>query len=229
MASTERLPVVLSWSGGKDSAMALHALRQDPSVVVVSLLTTVASEYQRISHHGVRVELLERQAAAAEVPLHIIELPTSATNDLYEAAMERAMRHFLERGVRHVAFGDIFLEDLRRYRERNLARVGMEALFPLWGNDTQALMERFLALGFQATLVCVDGQKLSREFAGRALDVSLLKDLPAGVDPCGENGEYHSFVHAGPIFEEPLSVQAGEVVTRDTRHFADLTLAQVPT
>jgi uncharacterized protein (TIGR00290 family) len=231
MASTERLPVVLSWSGGKDSAMALHALRQDSSVEVVSLLTTVASEYRRISHHGVRVELLERQAAAAELPLHIIELPTSATNDLYEAAMERAMRHFLERGVRHVAFGDIFLEDLRRYRERNLAQVGMEALFPLWGTDTRALMERFLALGFQATLVCVDGQKLSRDFAGRALDASLLMDLPAGVDPCGENGEYHSFVHAGPIFEEPLSIQAGEVVTRDTRHFADLTpgLAQVPT
>jgi uncharacterized protein (TIGR00290 family) len=184
MASTERLPVVLSWSGGKDSAMALHALRQDPSVEVVSLLTTVASEYQRISHHGVRVELLERQAAAAKVPLHTIELPTSATNDLYEAAMERAMRHFLERGVRHVAFGDIFLEDLRRYRERNLARVGMEALFPLWGNGTGALMERFLALGFQATLVCVDGQKLSRDFAGRALDASLLMDLPGGVDPC---------------------------------------------
>jgi uncharacterized protein (TIGR00290 family) len=215
-------PVVLSWSGGKDSAMALHALRQDPSVHVVALLTTVASEFERVSHHGVRAEVMTRQAEAVGVPLHRIDLPREPTNAVYEAAMEQAMHHFLEQGVRRVAFGDIFLEDLRRYREDNLARVDMQALFPLWGQDTGVLMERFIRLGFEATLVCVDGAKLDRSFAGRCLDASLLADLPPGVDPCGENGEYHSFVHGGPIFQAPLRVRVGEVVARDTRYFADL-------
>jgi uncharacterized protein (TIGR00290 family) len=222
MSPASPTPVVLSWSGGKDSAMALHSLRQDPSHEVVALLTTVATEYQRISHHGVRAELLERQAEAVGVPLHVIALPPSPTNDVYEAAMERAMRGYLERGIRHVAFGDIFLEDLRRYREANLAQVGMEALFPLWGCEPRQLVERFIEQGFRATLACVDGAKLGPSFAGRLLDDSLLADLPASVDPCGENGEYHTFVHAGPIFRTPLSIRVGEVVTRDTRHFADL-------
>ncbi|MFW5925252.1 MAG: ATP-binding protein [Myxococcota bacterium] len=222
MAEHAPTPVVLSWSGGKDSAMALHVLRGDPRYEVVSLLTTVAGEYQRISHHGVRLELLEEQAEAVGVPLHVLELPPQPTNAVYEQAMEEAMRHFLSRGVRTVAFGDLFLEDLRRYRESNLARVDMHGLFPLWGRDTTAMIHEFVDLGFRAHLVCVDGQKLTRGFAGRPLDGSLLADLPEDVDPCGENGEYHSFVHDGPVFTHPVPVRVGEIVSRDVRHFADL-------
>jgi uncharacterized protein (TIGR00290 family) len=171
----------------------------------------------------VRVELLEQQAAAVGVALHKLYLPAErCTNEEYEALMERTMREYRQAGVWAVAFGDIFLEDLRAYRERNLARVGMRGVFPIWHRDTAELVRTFIGLGFRACLACVDGTKLGREFAGRAIDGALLRDLPAEVDPCGENGEFHSFVYDGPIFRQPVRVTVGEVVARDSRYFADL-------
>jgi len=223
----EREPVVLSWSGGKDSSLALHAMLADPRYEVVGLLTSIAEQFMRVSHHGVRVELLEEQAASIGLPLHKLMLPSSpdqpCTNAVYEEIMERTMLDLCERGVRCMAFGDIFLEDLRAYRESNLAKVAMHAIFPLWKRDTRELAASFSQLGFKGYLSCVEA-KLGRPFAGRALDDALIADLPAGIDPCGERGEYHTFVYDGPIFRWPLPVQVGEVVERDTRFYADLLL-----
>jgi uncharacterized protein (TIGR00290 family) len=222
-AVSNRERVVLSWSGGKDSTMALYELRRSTRYEVVALLTTVAREFDRVSHHGVRVDLLEQQAAAVGVSLDKLYLPRErCTNEEYAALMERAMCEYREAGVWTVAFGDIFLEDLRTYRERNLARVGMRGVFPIWHRDTAELVRTFIGLGFRAYLTCVDGTKLGREFAGRAIDGALLRDLPVEVDPCGENGEFHSFVYDGPIFRRPVAVTVGEVVARDVRYFADL-------
>ncbi|MFQ5913126.1 MAG: diphthine--ammonia ligase [Nitrospinota bacterium] len=219
----EKERVVFSWSGGKDSAMALFELRRSGRYETVSLLTTVAEEYERISHHGVRTELLERQAAAVGVPLHKVCLPAGrCTNAEYEAVMEKAMLEYKNAGVSTVAFGDIFLQDLREYRERNLAKVGMKAIFPIWGRDTTEMVHAFIDSGFKAYLACVDSAKLSGAFAGRAIDADLIRDLPDGVDPCGENGEFHSYVYDGPIFHRPVGVTVGEVVLRDTRYFVDL-------
>src|SRR5947199_8668437 len=193
--------VVLSWSGGKDSAMALYELRGSGAYEVVALLTTVAREFERVSHHGVRVELLEEQAAAVGVALHKLYLPPDrCTNEEYEALMERTMLDFWARGVRTVAFGDIFLADLRAYRERNLATVGLRGLFPIWHRDTAELMRTFIGLGFGGRLACVDGTTLGREFAGRAIAAALTRDLPPEVDPCGENSEVHSLVTHAPHF-----------------------------
>jgi uncharacterized protein (TIGR00290 family) len=219
--------VVFSWSGGKDSAMALHHILGDARYEVVALLTTISDSYKRISHHGVREELLELQARAIGLPLDRIYLPTSATNEQWEALMRRTLLRYRDAGVLLVGHGDIFLEDLRAYRERNLATLGMRGLFPLWKRNTARLVRRFIALGFRAYLCCVEG-KLGPGFAGRALDTELLRDLPPGVDPCGEYGEFHSFVHAGPIFERPLDVKLGEVVLRDTRYYADLLPGEGP-
>jgi len=217
--------VILSWSGGKDSAMALYELRRSGDYEVIALLTTVAREFERVSHHGVRVELLEEQAAAVGVALHKLYLPPDrCTNEEYEALMERTMLDFWARGVRTVAFGDIFLADLRAYRERNLAKVGMRGLFPIWHRDTGELMRTFIGLGFRAHLACVDGTKLGREFAGRAIDATLLRDLPPEVDPCGENGEFHTCVVAGPMFSKRLAVTTGERVERDGYAYCDLVI-----
>lgn len=218
-----REKVVLSWSGGKDSAMALYELRKALTFDVAALLTTVAETYERVSHHGVRVELLEQQALAVGVPLHKVYLPPErCTNEHYEAVMKRTMLEYRDAGICRVAFGDIFLADLRAYRERNLAVVGMTALFPLWHRETSELIQTFIGLGFRAYLACIDGSKLTMDFAGRPIDADLIRDLPQDVDPCGENGEFHSFVYDGPIFRCPVPVTVGEVVQRDTRYFADL-------
>ncbi|MCP4613167.1 MAG: diphthine--ammonia ligase [Planctomycetes bacterium] len=215
--------VILSWSGGKDSAMALHALLESGLYEIVSLLTTVSEQYERISHHGVRVELLEQQAAALGIPLHKLYLhQENCSLEDYEVVMKKAMLEYKDKDVLTVAFGDVFLQDLRDYRERNLAKVGMEAIFPIWGRDTTKIVRTFIALGFKAYLTCVDNEKLGREFAGRPIDADLIRDLPDGVDPCGENGEFHSFVYDGPIFQRPVDVSVGEVVLRDVRYFADL-------
>jgi uncharacterized protein (TIGR00290 family) len=215
--------IVLSWSGGKDSTMALHALLESGRYEIVSLLTTVSEQYGRVSHHGVRVELLEQQAAALGLRLHKLYLyQDHCSMEDYEAVMEKAMLEYKEKNVLTVAFGDIFLEDLRQYRERNLAKVGMKAIFPIWHRDTSEIVRTFIGLGFKAYLTCVDGEKLGEEFAGRPIDAELIRELPDGVDPCGENGEFHSYVYDGPIFQRPVEVALGEIVLRDTRYFADL-------
>jgi uncharacterized protein (TIGR00290 family) len=220
-----RTPLILSWSGGKDSALALAALRRDPRYEIVALLTAVTREYDRISIHGVRRSLLDAQAAALRLPVEEISLSPQSTNDAYEAAFCSAVESARRRypGVKHIAFGDLFLEDVRSYRERLLRRAGVEPLFPLWGMDTTLLARQFVRDGFVAHLVCVDTQQLDASFAGRQFDDALLADLPASVDPCGERGEFHTFVSAGPIFTTPLSVTRGATVLRDERFaYSDL-------
>jgi uncharacterized protein (TIGR00290 family) len=215
-------PILFCWSGGKDSAMALHTLRQRDDVRVVALLTTVTETYDRISMHGVRRELLVRQAQSLGLPLHEVRIPPQCVNPIYEARMEEALGVQYDAGIRTVAFGDIFLEDLRAYREKSLARIGMTALFPIWKRDTRELIRAFQASKFRAIAVCVDPKVLDRSFAGRELDDAFFRDLPAGVDPCGENGEFHTFVFDGPIFREPIAVRAGETVERDSFIYCDL-------
>ena len=217
-----REPILLCWSGGKDSAMALHTLLQRSDIQIAALLTTVTEGYERISMHGVRRDLLERQAQSIGLPLHEVRIPPQCVNPVYEARMEAALRIYLEKGVRKVAFGDIFLEDLRAYREKNLARVGMTAIFPVWKRDTRELIRSFHASGFRAVAVCVDPKILAPSFAGRELDESFFRDLPPHADPCGENGEFHTFVFDGPIFHSPISVRAGEIVNRDGFVFCDI-------
>jgi uncharacterized protein (TIGR00290 family) len=214
--------VLFCWSGGKDSAMALHALRAAHGYRVTALLTTVTEEYDRISMHGVRRVLLERQAESLGLPLHMVLIPPQCINATYEARMKEALGEHLAQGVQRVAFGDIFLEDLRVYREKNLAQLGMAALFPIWKRDTRVLAREFLRLGFRAIAVCVDPRVLDPSFAGRVLDESFFTDLPPGVDPCGENGEFHTFVFDGPVFRTPIRFQVGERVTRDGFCFCDL-------
>jgi uncharacterized protein (TIGR00290 family) len=215
-------PLVFSWSGGKDSAMALHALLRDPQFEVVSLLTTVTEGYERISMHGVRNELLRRQAASIGLPVEEVRIPPQCVNPVYEARMAEAVLRFRDRGVLHFGFGDIFLEDLRTYREQKLMRANMTALFPIWKIDTRELAARFLTDGFRAIAACIDPKKLDKSFAGRELDDSFFRDLPDGVDPCGENGEFHTFVFDGPIFRTHIPVQLGQVVERDSFIFCDL-------
>jgi uncharacterized protein (TIGR00290 family) len=215
-------PVLFSWSGGKDSAMALHALSRNPDYEVVALLTTVTEGYDRISMHGVRRELLQRQAESIGLPVEEVLIPAQCTNPVYEARMAETVLRFRDRGVLHVAFGDIFLEDLRTYREQKLISADMTALFPIWKVDTRELVARFLADKFRAIAVCIDPRKLAPTFAGRELDAPFFRDLPPNVDPCGENGEFHTFVFDGPIFRTPIPVQVGTVVERDSFVFCDL-------
>jgi uncharacterized protein (TIGR00290 family) len=217
--------VVMSWSGGKDSAVALHELLKSDRYEVVALLTTVSEEFRRISHHGVREELLEEQADAIGIPLEKVYLPSGesggCTNEVYEAIMRRAMIAYRDRGVQTVAFGDLFLQDLREWREANLAKVGMRGIFPIWQRATAAFAYEVIRAGYKAYLSCVEG-RVGAGFVGRPYDAKLLADLPSGVDPCGENGEFHSFVYDGPIFRKPVEVRVGEVVVRDGRYYADL-------
>jgi uncharacterized protein (TIGR00290 family) len=214
--------VLFCWSGGKDSAMALHALRAARGCRITALLTTVTEEYDRISMHGVRRALLERQAESLGLPLHAVLIPPQCINAIYEERMKEALAQHFSRGVRRIAFGDIFLEDLRVYREKNLAQVGMQALFPIWKRDTRELAREFVRLGFRAITVCVDPRVLDGSFAGRELDASFFADLPPGVDRCGENGEFHTFVFDGPVFETPIAFRVGEKVLRDGFCFCDL-------
>ncbi|MBA4191292.1 MAG: ATP-binding protein [Planctomycetaceae bacterium] len=216
--------VLLSWSSGKDSAWTLHALRRGGNVEVVGLVTTFNEAFGRVAMHGVRTELVQAQAAAAGLPLWSVPLPWPCSNDEYETRMHAVIEKARSAGITAFAFGDLFLEDIRAYRVRQLAGTGIEPLFPVWGTpaDTPALARAIMAAGFQATLSCVDPRHLSPTFAGRAFDLVLLADLPTGVDPCGENGEFHTFCHAGPVFAHPISARAGDVVERDGFVFADL-------
>ncbi len=215
--------MVLSWSGGKDSSLALHVLRADPEMTVVGLLTTVTSDYDRISMHGVRRSLLEQQAAAVEIPLHVVEIEARAANDSYEQQMRAALMKLRASGVETVAFGDLFLEDVRRYRDDMMQRLGMSPVFPLWHRNTDELAREFITLGFRAVTTCIDTQQLDASFAGRWFDEAFLTDLPSAADPCGENGEFHTFVTDGPVFTNPISIGIGELQLRDDRfQYCDL-------
>jgi len=215
-------PILFCWSGGKDSALALHTLLEQNEIRIAALLTTVTEGYDRISMHGVRRELLQQQAESLRLPLYEVFIPPRCVNPIYEARMEEALLLYFAQGIRRVAFGDIFLEDLRLYREKNLARVAMQALFPIWKRDTRELIREFHAAQFRSVAVCIDSRVLDPSFAGRELDASFFADLPPGVDPCGENGEFHTFVYDGPIFSRPIGFTLGEVVQRDSFVFRDL-------
>ena len=213
--------VLVAWSSGKDSAFSLHVLREQ-GVEVTGLLTTISDAFDRVAMHAVSMSLLRAQADAVGLPLVEVRIPSPCPNQAYEAAMAEALAGARERGTTAVAFGDLFLEDVRRYREERMSGTGLRPLFPLWGRPTRELALEMIAVGQKAVLTCVDPKALPRELAGRAFDGSLLDELPAAVDPCGENGEFHSFAWDGPAFRRPVPVRVGEVVERDGFVFADL-------
>jgi uncharacterized protein (TIGR00290 family) len=214
-------PVALAWSGGKDSALALAALRRE-GTEVAALLTTFTADYDRVSMHGVRRALVREQSAAAGAPLVEVDIPAACSDDVYSERMEAALRSPPLAALDAVASGDLFLEDVRAYREERLRQVGKRALFPVWGQDTTTLARTFIDAGFEAHVVCVDTRRLDASFVGRAYDAAFLDDLPSGIDPCGENGEFHTFVHAGPCFERCVPCRVGEHVVRGDFAFADL-------
>lgn len=215
---------LLAWSSGKDSAWALHVLRQQSDVEVVGLLTTFNAAADRVAMHAVRRVLVEAQAAAAGLPLWPVFLPWPCSNAEYESLMTGAMLKAREAGITHIAFGDMFLEDVRDYRVRHLDGTGIEPMFPLWSSPSEAamLVKQMLDAGLQAVLTCVDPKQLDRTFVGRRYDHNLLSEIPPNVDPCGERGEFHTFCHAGPMFAAEIAVQVGEIITRDGFYFADL-------
>ncbi|HEX4111106.1 MAG TPA: hypothetical protein VH020_01090 [Stellaceae bacterium] len=214
-------PAFVSWSSGKDSAFALHEARRSGLAEIVGVLTTINETFDRVAMHGVRNELLDRQIAALGVPAIKVPLPYPCPNAVYEARMAAAVARIRAKGVRHIVFGDLFLADIRAYREEKLAAAGIHGLFPLWRRDTAALARDMIASGMVAHLVCIDPKQLDRSFAGRRFDQDLLAALPAGCDPCGENGEFHTVVSAGPMFSAPIPVTIGAIVERDGFVFAD--------
>jgi uncharacterized protein (TIGR00290 family) len=213
--------VLLSWSSGKDSAWALHILRQQTDIEVVALLTTLNAEFQRVAMHGTRRSVLEAQAAAAGLPLWIVPLPWPCTNEIYEQRMAEVCQRAVNEKIDAVAFGDLFLPDVRAYRETQLKPTGLEPLFPLWEIPTAELARTMIDGGLRARLACVDSKQLSSRFAGREFDLALLADLPPTTDPCGERGEFHTCVYAGPMFSAPIPIETGEIVDRDGFIFAD--------
>jgi uncharacterized protein (TIGR00290 family) len=214
--------ILLSWSSGKDSAWALHVLRQRGDVEITGLLTTINTEFQRVAMHGTRHALLKLQAEAAGLPLWEVPLPWPCSNEQYERAMSAACRTAVQQGISGIAFGDLFLEDVRRYREDRLRGTGLEPIFPIWGLDTRELIGEMIDAGLRARIVCLDCAKLSPDFAGCDLDRELLRRLPTAIDPCRENGEFHTFAYAGPMFSVPIAIAAGESVKRDGFIYADV-------
>jgi len=214
--------ILVGWSGGKDSSLTLWQLQQQESWEIVALLSTITEGYERLSMHGVRVELIRQQAESLGLTLAESRIPPNASNVTYEAALLRTLEPFLQQGVRKMAFGDLFLADIRHYREDLLARFGMEAVFPLWQRDTAALSREFLRAGFRAVVVCVDPRQIAAEFCGREYDDRFLADLPPSADPCGERGEFHTFVYAGPIFRQLIPIRRGALVQREGFYFCDL-------
>ena len=221
-----QVSTLVSWSSGKDSAWALHLLQQSEECKIVGLLTTLNSAFDRVAMHSTRLAVVEAQAAAAGLPLQAIPLPWPCSNREYEAAMQRACDTAVASGVEAIAFGDLFLEDIRRYREDCLRGSGLTPLFPIWGLETRSLLREMIASGVKARIVCVDPQKIPGQFAGRDLDEAFLRELPAGIDPCGENGEFHSCVYDGPMFREAIPIESREVVEREGFVFADVRLTK---
>lgn len=218
-----RMKTLLSWSSGKDSAWTLHRLRSDDRYDVVGLLTTINRVYDRVAMHAVRVKLLEAQAAAAGLPIRAVSIPSPCSNEVYEAAMMDVVRAAESDGIECIAFGDLFLQDIRSYREEKLASTRLRPIFPLWGSDTRALAAEMIAGGLRARLTCVDPRVLPAHFVGRDFDAALLEELPADIDPCGERGEFHTFAYAGPMFDQPVEYFPGQVLERDGFVFCDLT------
>lgn len=216
-------PIVVSWSGGKDSALALYRALIEKKYKVKTLFTTISAEYNRVSMHGVRRKLLEKQAKSIRMPLRVIRLPKDVSMEKYESIMRQEMNRFKSKDINNVIFGDIFLEDVRKYRETNLSKIGMNALFPLWDKSSQVLAKEFLDLGFKAIITCVDSTYLDGSFIGRMFNEQFLSSIPSNVDPCGENGEFHTFVFDGPIFSRMVQFKKAEIMFRDNRfYFIDL-------
>lgn len=213
---------LLSWSSGKDSAWTLYKLQQRSDVELLGLVTTVNQTHQRVAMHAVRLVLLEQQAAAANLPLHIINIPHPCSNEHYNQAMDGFFDSIQQIGATHMAFGDLFLEDIRQYREENLKGTGLTPMFPLWLEPTEKLAQKMIDAGLKTRITCIDPNKLSANFAGREFNQQFLDDLPDGIDPCGENGEFHSFTYAGPMFKKPINISTGDVVEREGFIFADL-------
>ncbi len=215
--------ILVSWSGGKDSVLSLYEIVNDGNFEIAALLTVLTEDYDRVSMHGVRRILLERQVECLGYYLEKIFIPKNASNKVYESRMVQTLKKYMLNGVRSTVFGDIFLEDVRRYREENLSKIGMTASFPLWRKNTLQLAKQFIKLGFKSIITCIDSKNLSKDFVGRMFDIEFLSDLPSNVDPMGENGEFHSFVYDGPLFESRVQFELGDVVLRDDRfYFCDL-------
>jgi uncharacterized protein (TIGR00290 family) len=222
-----RTKAVLSWSGGKDSSLALYETSRNKEIEIVGLLTTITKGFDRISMHGVRRSLLLKQAESIGLPLYEVFIPKKSTNEIYEREMRSVLIKLKEDlSATTYLFGDIFLQDIREYREKNLSQIGMDAVFPLWGKNTRDLARYFISEGFRAVLCTLDPRELDPKFCGREFDDSFLSEIPSTVDPCGENGEFHTFVYEGPIFTNPIKIERGEVVERDGFYFADLLAAK---
>ena len=214
--------VIFSWSGGKDSALALYEIQKSQEYEVITLLTTITEDYDRISMHGVRRTLLEQQAHSLGLPLEKLFITKGSSNEEYEDKLVGILTRFNEAGISSVVFGDIFLEDIRKYREGNLSKIGMKGVFPLWKRDSGELVRKFIYLGFKSIVTCIDSKVIDKSFLGRVIDERFLAELPPKIDPNGENGEFHSFVSDGPIFTEGIPYTVGEVVQRDSYYFCDL-------
>ncbi|MCH7949070.1 MAG: diphthine--ammonia ligase [Candidatus Dadabacteria bacterium] len=214
-----RKNILISWSGGKDSSLALYEIQKSRDYEVAALITTITSDYDRVSMHGLRTILLDEQASSLNIPLEKIFISKNAPNDEYESRLKEVLLKYKQLGIRDIVFGDLFLEEIKKYREDLLGKIGMECVFPIWKRDTVKLAKRFIELGFKAITVCVDSNVLGKEFAGREFDEHFLDDLPKAIDPCGENGEFHTFVYDGPILKNPIDHELGEIVLRDKRFY----------
>jgi uncharacterized protein (TIGR00290 family) len=214
-----RKNILISWSGGKDSSLALYEIQKSRDYEVAALITTITSDYDRVSMHGLRTILLDKQASSLNIPLEKVFISKNASNDEYESRLKEVLLKYKQLGIRDVVFGDLFLEEIKEYREDLLGKIGMECVFPIWKRDTVKLAKKFIELGFKAITVCVDSNVLGKEFAGREFDEHFLDDLPKAIDPCGENGEFHTFTYDGPVFNTPISHELGKIVLRDERFY----------
>lgn len=214
--------ILLSWSSGKDSAYSLYALQQSNEYEVVGLISTVTEEYNRVSMHSTRVTLLQQQAKQLNLPLHMISIPPQCSNQIYASKMNSFIAKVSQTDISHIAFGDLFLEDIRQYREKQLQASAIQPLFPIWKRNTAKLAKEIINIGIKAIITCIDPKKLDASFAGRSYDENFLNDLPTGIDPCGENGEFHTFVYGAPMFKHNIPIRNGKIVTRDGFVYADI-------